>query len=185
MRGKFGLCTDTNEAGEDLLQWCEANNKALVNSFMKHQNKGTWFTYVWRRWSELDGSIMRKDQRDRKVKKIANIRENSISDHRPKTIRIKTNEKTWRHASRGESVRNVTWEKLKITENKEIIRERVNQEMHTRKDEKKENVTNWDWIANIVKSVAEEVCGLEENNTKPWFSRRENEINQFPQEITY
>ena len=57
----------TNEAGEDLLLWCEANNKALVNSFMKHQNRGTWFTYIWRRWYELDGIIMRQDQSHRNL----------------------------------------------------------------------------------------------------------------------
>ena len=32
---KFGLRMAANEAGEDLLQWCEANSMALVNSFMK------------------------------------------------------------------------------------------------------------------------------------------------------
>ena len=106
--GKFGLCTATNEAGEDLLHWCEANNQAFVNSFMKqHQNRGTSFTYIWRRWYELNGFIMRQDQRQRKVKKMATIRENSISDHRPKTIWIKTNKKACRHAGRGESVRRV------------------------------------------------------------------------------
>ena len=76
----------------------------------------------------------------------------------------------WRHAGRGESVRKVNWEKPKITDNKEIFRERVYKGIHIRKDKKKENVANWDWIANILTSVAEEVCGLEENNTKPWFN---------------
>ena len=58
---------------------------------------------------------------------MATIRENSISDHRPKTIWIKTNKKAWRHAGREKSVRKVNREKLRITENKEIFRERVNQ----------------------------------------------------------
>ena len=52
-------------------------------------------------------------------------------------------DKTWRHAGRGERVRRVNYGKLKITENKEIFRERVTQEIHTKKDGKKENVTNW------------------------------------------
>ena len=76
----------------------------------------------------------------------------------------------------------VNWEKLKITENKEIFRKCVNKKIQTRKDEK-DNVTNWDWRANILTSVAEEVCGLEENNTKQWFNGREDEINQMQQEI--
>ena len=87
-----------------------------------------------------------------------------------KTIWITTSKKAWRHAGRGESVRKVNWEKLKITDNKEIFRERVYQGLHTREDKKKENVANWYSIANILISVAEEVCSLEENNTKPWFN---------------
>ena len=63
---KFELCTATDEAGKDLLQWCEVNNKALVNSFMKHQNRGTWLNNIWMRWYELDGFIMRQDQRHKK-----------------------------------------------------------------------------------------------------------------------
>ena len=46
-------------------------------------------------------------------------------------------------------------------------------------DEKKENVTNWDWIAYILTSVAVEVCGLEENYTKPWVNGREGILWEF------
>ena len=77
--------------------------------------------------------------------------------------------KARKHAGRGESVRKVNWEKPKIIDNKEIFK-RVYQGIHIRKDKKKENVANWDRIANILPSVAEEVCDLEENNTKPWFN---------------
>ena len=89
---------------------------------------------------------MRQDQRQ-KSKEMATIRENSMSDHRPKPHGLKLRKKAWRSAGRGESVRRVNWEKLKITENNDIFRKCVNQEIHTKKDE--ENVTNWDWIVNI------------------------------------
>ena len=138
---------------------------------MKHHNRGTWFSNIWMQLHELDGFIMRQDQSHKKVKKMATIRENSISDHRSKTIMIKTNKKAWRYAGRGESVGRINWKN--ITENG-IFRESVNQEIHTIKDKKKKNVTNWDWIANILSSVAEEQWCLEENNTKPWFNGRDN-----------
>ena len=64
-------------------------------------------------------------------------------------------------------MRKVNRENQKVTDNKDIFRERVYQGLHIRKDKKKENVANWGRIANILTSVAEEVCGLEENNTKP------------------
>ena len=31
-----------NEAGRDLIVWCEENGLAYVNSFMKHARRGTW-----------------------------------------------------------------------------------------------------------------------------------------------
>jgi hypothetical protein len=56
--GKFGLTTSTNEAGEELLDWCEENGLAYANSFSSHRNRGTWFHRVLRRWYELDGFLV-------------------------------------------------------------------------------------------------------------------------------
>ena len=37
--GKYGLQTPTREAGESLLDWCEENKLAYVNSFLQAQKK--------------------------------------------------------------------------------------------------------------------------------------------------
>ena len=171
----------TNKAGEDLLQKCEANNKEVLrnNSFMKHQIRGTWLTYFWRRWYEFNSFISRQVQRHRKVKKMATIGPPT------KNHMDYNQQKAGRHAGRGESVRKVNWENKRSQKIRRYL-ERVYQGIHIRKDKKKENIANWDRIANILTSVAEEVFAwnLEENNTKPWFNWRENEISQMQQEIT-
>ena len=40
--GKYGVGR-MNEAGRDLIEWCEENELAYVNSFMRHARRGTWF----------------------------------------------------------------------------------------------------------------------------------------------
>ena len=83
-----------------------------------------------------------------KSKRMATIRENSIPNHRPKTIWIKTNKEGMETRKQRRKCEKNELERRKITENKEIFRE-----LHTRSDEKKTDVTNLDWIANILKCV--------------------------------
>ena len=123
---------------------------------MKHQNRGTWLTYFWGRWVELNGFILRQDQRQ-KSKENGDYRTTYQKPYGLQPAKMHGN------IQAEEKV----WEKLKVTDNKKIFRDRVYQGLHIRKDKKKENVANWGRIANILTSVAEELCGLEENNTKP------------------
>ena len=62
--GKFGL-RKTNLQGSELLSFCEVNNLSYCNSFYSHKNRGTWFNNMNRQWYELDGFLMRKNQRHR------------------------------------------------------------------------------------------------------------------------
>ena len=52
--GKYGVGRE-NVAGRDLLDWCEENGLAYVNSYMRHERRGTWFNLRYGRWYELDG----------------------------------------------------------------------------------------------------------------------------------
>ena len=88
-RGKYG-CGPSNEAGNDLIAWCELNGMSWGNSFMSHPDRGTWFHETYGKWYELDGFLLKQEQRHRIVKRIRTVKENSFSDHRPKELITKT-----------------------------------------------------------------------------------------------
>ena len=66
--GKYGVGR-MNEAGRDLIDWCEELGLAYVNSFMKHARRSSWFNLRYRRWYELNGFIVRKNERYWKIEK--------------------------------------------------------------------------------------------------------------------
>ena len=70
-----------NEAGNDLIAWCELNGMTWANSFMGHPDRGTWFHQGYGRWYELDGFLIKQEQRHQIVKKMRTVKENSFSDH--------------------------------------------------------------------------------------------------------
>ena len=78
----------TNEAGKDLLNWCQLNGLSWINSFKNIKERGTWYSKKWKKWYELDGFIVKQDQR-RKMGEMAVIKEDSFSDHRPIAIVLK------------------------------------------------------------------------------------------------
>ena len=51
--GKYGLKTETNEAGENLLDWFKEHQLQHVNSYFPIRSRGTWFNQMHRRWYEL------------------------------------------------------------------------------------------------------------------------------------
>jgi len=57
--GRYGVGR-VNEAGRDMIEWCEENELVYVNSFMQHKRRGTWFNLRYGRWYELDGFVARK-----------------------------------------------------------------------------------------------------------------------------
>ena len=68
-RGKYGMNTPTNEAGKDLINWCQENVMAYLNSFSAHhRRRGTWFNFPRGTGYELDGFIMTKEQRHRHMR---------------------------------------------------------------------------------------------------------------------
>ena len=56
--GKFGIGR-MNEAGRDLINWCEENGLAYVNSYVRHACRGTWFNRMYWRWYELAVFLVR------------------------------------------------------------------------------------------------------------------------------
>ena len=69
VHGKWGIGR-MNEAGRDLMDWCEAQGLTYVNSYMPHANRGTWYHVSRGEWYELDGFLMTNEERHKRVKKM-------------------------------------------------------------------------------------------------------------------
>ena len=186
--GKYGMRI-SNYQGSELLDWCEENNLSYVNSFYQHRRRGTWYSIPLQRWYELDGFIMRNNQRHSHVRKVCTIGEASLSDHKPKKIKIemKQEEKRTRR-QRPKKRPRILWEKLRDEETAANYRARVNQIL-IEEEEMDRNIQgeNGDWnkIAKTLTQAAEETCGLEEKHVEnPWMVGRDEEINQMRTRIT-
>ena len=85
-----------NDAGRDLMNWCQVNELQYANSYVRHSRRGTWYHQIRGEWYELDGFIMHKKDRHRMVKGMRTTNERDLSDHNPKIIKVKINNKRWR-----------------------------------------------------------------------------------------
>ena len=184
--GHFGLRT-SNYQGNQLLDWCEDNGWAYVNSFFNHRRRGTWFHGVLHRWYELDGFIMRAGQRHKHVKKIHTHAEASLSDHKPKVMKLEL-ESTMKKKKKEKKQPRIKFENLRNTEVKQRYREKVAEIMEEENDqivEKAADSTKWDRISGIVNRAAKETCGVTEKPIEnPWLVDKDEEINQMRSRIT-
>ena len=128
VRGRHSIGR-TNEAGEELTNWCEENNMCIVGSFYPHRRRGARFHRTLNIWYELDGFLMRCEQRHKHVRRMATIQEAAFSDHRPKMMELKTNVKKWRQAGRPSRAPNLRHEKLKDNETAMRYKEKTAEEV--------------------------------------------------------
>ena len=64
-------------------------------------------------WYELDGFVMREEERHKFAKKLKTIGENVISDHRPKKMVVDVRKKKWRREYVKRRTPRIKWEMLK------------------------------------------------------------------------
>ena len=112
--GKFGLRA-SYQAGREFLDWCETAGLCHVNSFYKHKKRGSWFSNIHQRWYELDGFVMRKEERPKFVRRINTIGEASGSDHEPKKMVVELRKRKWRKVNKKRMPR-INWEALRDEE---------------------------------------------------------------------
>ena len=171
---KWGLGTYTNRQGHDLLNWCEENHLAWVNSFSKHPQRGTWWHRTQKKWYELDGFIMRHEQRHRHLVSMRVMNEMSLSDHKPVIIRVKTKMKKWRASVKP--MPNIKWETLRTGAEKEEFRRKTAALIE---DEEIGKSRGWTEISNILVKTAKAVCGVQPKTVEnPWTIGFEEELGE-------
>ena len=98
------------------MEWCEANGVCLVSSFYQHRGRGTWFSSIHRKYYELDRFIMKNVDRGRHVRKVNTMAEASISDLKPKRLRVDLKKRKWRVVRETKKVPRGRWERLHLEE---------------------------------------------------------------------
>ena len=168
--GKYGLGRG-NEAGRDLVDWCEEMGMAHVNSFMRYKRRGTWRHPATGRWHELDGFLVRGGERQRMVRRVWTRDERELSDHRPVCMRLNVELRRWRTEGRKERrVPRVRWEGLMNEEMRAEYEEKTRQKWESRGEQE------WGWseVADVLVKTVEEVCGLGNRGVaSPWTVGRE------------
>ena len=181
--GRYGMRT-SNAAGEELLNWCEENCLAYANSFSDHRNRGPWYHQGMGRWYELDGFILKKEQRHRIMKKMWTGAETALSDHRPKIMKIKTGGRKWRRSHQERRKPQIDHEALR-DEKKIEYRRKTAEKCRQRQEEWREDSTNWEEISEILTSSAREVCGNRPKKIEnPWMQGRGEEMRILNEEIS-
>ena len=177
--GRFGVGR-VNEAGADLIDWCEEHELAYVNSFMKHRRRGTWFNLRYARWYELDGFIVRKKDRVGMVERMRTMSEWGLSDHRPKIMRVRRSVGRWRTGGgSGRATPNINWEVLQGEEKREEYRERTRMLWDECDWSEEAEQGDWGKVSGILMSAAKNVCGVREKRGRnPWEIGREDEIRE-------
>ena len=156
--GKYGI---GSEAGRELLDWCEENGLVIVNSFLPHKNRGMSFHNRFRRWYELDGFLMRKEQQRGMVRRMKVDGAGGLSNNEVNCLEVERQVRRWRRAGRIERVPKMRWQRLLLPEVKEDFREKM---MEVRKEEeaREGEEDEWSRLTRVMMKAAEEACGVEE-----------------------
>ena len=91
----------------------EENQLCWVNGFFNEKKRGTWRSNFTGWWYELDGFVMREEERHKFAKKVKTIGENIISVHRLKKMVVDVRKKKkWRREYVKRRTPMIKWEML-------------------------------------------------------------------------
>ena len=170
-----------NEAGRDLVEWCEEYGLAYVNSFMRHKRRGTWFNRMYGRWYELDGFVVRREERSRLVRQMRTVEENALSDHKPKSMRVRVEVGRWRAVGGERRRARIQWELLRDEEKRMEYREATRVRMAALNDVENEGDERMRWgaMSGVMVESAREVCGEARGTvSNEWMIGHEAEVEE-------
>ena len=169
--GQFGL-GKTNRAGRDLIDWCHEHQLCWVNSFFRHNNRGTWKNPAYHAWHELDGFVMKQSQRSRVARGIrTNNTRCKLSDHEPKSMSCNLQ---WRLKAV------INWDKLREQGPKTEYEKGVDEGLSAVQGE-----VDWKALTNVVTATARKVCGIRQKaGLSPWIDEHLNEMEEHKRRIS-
>ena len=177
--GMFGL-GKTNRAGRDLIDWCHEHQLCWVNSFFRHNNRGTWKNPAYHTWHELDGFVMKQSQKSRVARGIRTINTRcKLPDHEPKSMSCNLQ---WRSKSFGQRKPQavINWDKLREQGPKTEYEKGVDEGLSAVQGE-----VDWKALTNVVTATATKVCGIRQKaGLSPWIDEHLNEMEEHKRQIS-
>ena len=153
---RFGLRT-SNTAKKELLECLSENGLCWVNSFFNHRRRRTWFSNIHCQWYELDGFIMREDQRHKLVRKLRTLAESALSGHKPKRMVVDISKSKGRRAFKAKGIPRIRWEALKIEAVEKLFSDTAERKIGDMSGGRDDS-TRWTKIAENLVEAALETC---------------------------
>ena len=143
---------------------------------MREGAHGSFMRY--RRWYELDGFLVRKNERHWMIERMCTMSEWGLSDHRPKCVRMRKNVRKWRVSGANESrVPKIKWEVLQDENKREEYKERTR--VLLSESESNERTGEWERVSEVMVRAAKDVCGVREKGVvNPWVIGHEESISE-------
>ena len=101
------------------------NGLSYANSYMKHARRGTWQHPRTGRWYDLDGFLVRRDERHAMVRRMKTMDDSELSDHRAKGMKVRVIGRKWRTEGGVKRPPRVKWEALRREETRGEYKERT------------------------------------------------------------
>ena len=181
--GRYGLGV-SNEAGRDLINWCDQVGLAYANSYHRHARRGTWLHPARGTWHELDGFLVRRGERAGLTRRMRTVEERVLSDHKPKMLEVRIETRGWRAQGGVRREPKIRWELLGREEVAEEYCRRVGEVVRGVEEQEGEELGEWEKVSKSVKAAAREVCGVVRGKiAQPWMVGREEEVSRFSEEI--
>ena len=182
--GAFGLRTQTNEAGRSLLEWCVTQRLIYANSFSWQRKRGTWFHRPLRRWYELDGFLLKREQRHEIMIKAGTVGDMAISDHNSKILTIRRASRKKRRVTHEQRKALIQWNKLQDEEMRDRYKETTTRRLNNIEEGLEEMGDSRNVVAEVVIEAAEEICGKKGRTiANPWTVGREEQLRELHERI--
>ena len=154
------------------VEWLEENGWCWVN----HKRRGTWFSHIHRQWYELDGFVMREEQRHRHAKRIKTMSEAAVSDHKPKWMLVDIRKRKWRREYEARRIPAIKWEVLKNEQVASRFQAEAKQRLRSDREEVRTYSTRWTGLAGHLVEAARVTWGLRSKSVEnEWLIGKEEE----------
>ena len=161
-----------------MISWIEIIGFCWINSYFDHPDRGTWYNNRNNLWDEIDAFIRTKEERIKMVRRIATDSEFTLSDHKPKTMRIIDEGPKCKKSKQRENVRKIGWQKLDNTSMTLKFQEEMRTSMNTARQDSKG--ISLDRLSRTLKEVGENTAGLKTNREPEslfsWAGKRDKQI---------